>query len=193
MKRFNEEEKQILKEKLIALGKEALSWIKMGVIVVSVTYILAGVIFGVAVTVGWSMYPTIKNGDVLITRRVCYEPKRGDLVIANVDDLDLDVKYLTKRVIGLPGDTIYIDTDTATVYLNGDPLEEPYLGSPTTEDGSMLGRTVTVSEGHVFLMGDNRQHSTDSRIVVVGEIPIEDLQKIIFIAYHARGTPDYDK
>lgn len=172
--------------------RAALSWVKMAVIVVSVTYILAGIVFGVAVTVGWSMYPTLKNGAILITRRICYQPEHGDLVIANVDDLDLDVKYLTKRVIGLPGDTIYIDTDAATVYRNGEPLDEPYLGSPTTEDGSLLGRSFAVSEGHVFLMGDNRQHSTDSRIVVVGEIPIEDLQKIILVVFHGSGRPPYE-
>lgn len=171
-------------------AKEALSWLRMIVLTVGITYLLVGVLFGVARSVGWSMYPTLKNGAIFITRRICYQPEHGDLVVAKVDALD--VEYLTKRVIGLPGDAIYIDTDTATVYRNGEPLDEPNLGSPTTEDGSMLGRTVTVAEGHVFLMGDNRQHSTDSRIAVVGEIPIENLQKIILVVFQGTGHPPYE-
>lgn len=160
--------------------------------VMCIIYLLAGVIFGISYTTGWSMYPTLKTGGFLITRRICYEPKHGDLVIAKVDLPERKVKYLTKRVIGLPGDTIYIDTDTATVYRNGEPLDEPYLGSPTTEDGSMLGRAVTVAEGHVFLMGDNRQHSSDSRSAIIGEIPIEDLQKVILVLFRGRGSPPYE-
>ncbi len=105
---------------------ELKEWAKSIIIPFVISYILFGVIFGFAINEGWSMYPTLREGDILLLQRIDYTPQYEDIVVARIDALK---KNYTKRVIGLPGDTIYIDTNTGTVYRNGVALEEPYLGT----------------------------------------------------------------
>lgn len=142
-------------------------------------------LFVVSGGIGKSMFPTINEGDILLIQRALYAPKHGDIISAWVETLDC---YCCKRVIGLPGDSIYIDTQAGVVYRNGIALEEPYIGTPTIEDGDMCGEAITVSDGHIFVMGDNRLYSTDSRYAVVGEIPIENVKgKVLMILVHKSG------
>ena len=83
-------------------------------------------------------------------------------------------KPLVKRIIACEGDTVELDTEKGLVYVNGQALEEPYTAEPTYEAGDMTGQ-ITVPEGCVFVMGDNRNHSTDSRFSDVGFVDSRDI------------------
>lgn len=112
-----------------------------------------------------SMYPTLQEGDYLfIVRTGDYQ--RGDIVVFNSEELGED--NLIKRVIGIAGDTVAIYD--GKVYLNGSALSEDYLDVSVETDGQL---TVHVSEGCVFLLGDNRPVSIDGR--AFGETPIADI------------------
>lgn len=112
-----------------------------------------------------SMYPTLQEGDYLFIVRT-NDYARGDIVVFS--SAELGEENLIKRVIGVAGDTVEISG--GRVYLNGEALEEPYLDASVVTEGQM---TVTVSEGCVFLLGDNRAVSIDGR--AFGEIAVSDV------------------
>lgn len=107
---------------------------------------------------GHSMLPTLHEGEYLIINKLSYyldEPRRGDIIVLHFPR-DRSREYI-KRVIGVPGDRIEIDD--STVRVNGVPLTEPYVnGTPVYRHESW-----TVPEGQYFVMGDNRNNSSDSR------------------------------
>jgi signal peptidase I len=122
-----------------------------------------------------SMMNTLQPNDYIFLSKQAYtfgEVKHGDIVVfhSELEDKDGVKKNLIKRVIGLPGDSIAIHD--GSVYRNGEALSEPYTREGYT-DGFMEERTVP--EGELFLMGDNRQQSTDSRSSDVGFVSEEML------------------
>lgn len=130
---------------------------------------------------GRSMNPTLQSGDRVIARSLFYKPDRGDIVI--VDGMTNFGSSLVKRVIGVEGDTIDIDFDKGIVYLNGVSLEEDYIAAPTNLSFD-IEFPVTVPEGKLFLLGDNRPNSEDSRSSLIGMIDERDvLGKVIFRIY----------
>lgn len=124
--------------------------------------------FGFSTVDGTSMYPTLQNGDKLVLSLNSYKnhnPEYGDIIIIKRDDLS--VKYLVKRVIGVPGDAI--DIKNNELYINGHIIDEPYINEKMmTEDLSLV-----VPDGKLFVMGDNRNHSLDGRSPTVGLIDID--------------------
>lgn len=112
-----------------------------------------------------SMYPTLQEGDYLFIVRT-NDYARGDIVVFS--SAELGEENLIKRVIGVAGDTVEISG--GRVCLNGELLEEPYLDASVVTEGQM---TITVSEGCVFLLGDNRAVSIDGR--AFGEIAVSDV------------------
>ena len=108
--------------------------------------------------VGNSMNPTLSWGDRLIITRLGYTPQQGDIVIVN----RYTEEPLVKRVVAVGGQTLRIDDETGTVYVNGKALDEPYIQGHTYSLG-FGAEEQTVPEGCVFVMGDNREHSKDSR------------------------------
>ena len=117
---------------------------------------------------GPSMMNTLVNGDWLMVSAFITEPERGDIVI--ITQPNAYNEPIVKRVIALGGDTIDIDFDTATVSVNGKVLDEAYLATPTTTDEGAWQYPLTLKEGQVFVMGDNREHSSDSRSPDIGLI-----------------------
>lgn len=132
-----------------------------------IAVILFKVIFNIVMVNGNSMHPTLENGNVLLINHLCYKPDYEDIVVFKNDARGV----LIKRVIGLPGDTIEIKD--SVVYRNGEALEEDYIVNEFFGDGEMDG-PVTVQDDHVFVLGDNRPDSYDSRFNGVGQVS-EDL------------------
>jgi signal peptidase I len=130
-------------------------------------YVLATTAVQTVRVVGSSMYPSLSDGDLLIASKVDYRLhpiERGDIVILK-DPYDPSRDFI-KRVVGLPGDRISIRNHR--VLVNGTPLREPYVQSPWVEQADWPGPGQpdgeVVPAGSYFVLGDNRDHSSDSRV-----------------------------
>jgi signal peptidase I len=124
-----------------------------------------------------SMVPTLEVGDRLFVNRFVYrftEPARGDIIVFDSPESEDE---LIKRVVAVPGDRVRVAN--GVLKLNGEFQEEPYV-RPQFPDGSVYGPTK-VPEGEVFVMGDNRGNSRDSRFI--GTIPIESIQGEAFFRF----------
>lgn len=117
---------------------------------------------------GSSMNPTLLNGDKMLVSDVLYNPHAGDVVVLKSDTYDPN-KALVKRVIATEGQVVNIDFDHGIVYVDGEALDEKYIAEPTTNKLNFIG-PQTVPEGCVFVLGDNRNASTDSRDSRIGMV-----------------------
>lgn len=117
---------------------------------------------------GESMEPTLRDGELVLYVRTVRQYETGDVVSVRIPSGE----YYVKRVIATGGDTI--DLKDGQVYLNGNVLDEPYISQITKEQGGTVRYPLTIEEGQVFVMGDNREASMDSRTFgVVGERQIK--------------------
>ena len=137
------------------------------IIALVLSVLLFKIIFNVSIVSGTSMNPTLHDGNLLLLNHLFYEPEYNDIVVFENEERGL----LVKRIIGMPGDTIEIHN--SVVYRNGVPIEEDYIHNGYFGPGDMTG-PVTVEDGHIFVMGDNRPDSYDSRYNGVGQVS-EDL------------------
>ena len=154
-------------------------------------YELLGIVIGVLVAVilvftfvgrltwvaGSSMYPTLHDREIMLVQSIGYTPRQGDVVVLTQKSYRND--SIVKRVIALGGQTVRIDYDENAVYVDGERLDEPYINRE--EDDPMEVRPsdwteeITVPEGCVFVMGDNRNHSGDSRDPDIGVVAEENI------------------
>ena len=147
------------------------SYVKIIIVAFLIAFVLRAYIFDVTRVEGTSMYPTLQDGDNLITSKISYritEPLRGDIVV--LDAPDLPGHDYIKRVIGLPNEEIRIENDK--VYIDDELLNEPYLDGVAT-DGSVF---MVIPDGYYFVMGDNRDDSRDSRVADIGVISKDALE-----------------
>jgi len=159
---------------------ETWEWMKALLIAFGLAAIIRIFLFTPIVVDGVSMMPTLEDGDRMIVNKIGYtigNPHRFDIVVFHAPEQ----KDYIKRVIGLPGDEVAYQDDI--LYINGEPFEEPYLDeykaeltdSPLTEDFTLEEKIQdqVIPEGHIFVLGDNRRKSKDSRhigVVSVDEI-----------------------
>lgn len=164
--------KKLSQEELEAMSaasrKETYDWIQC----LSSALIFCVVIFVFFIRVidvkGTSMNPTLNNQDKMLVSGLFYKPKAGDIVVFKKDAYDPD-KALVKRVIATEGQEINIDFDKGIVYVDGVAIEEDYISELTTTKLDFIG-PKTVPEGCVFVLGDNRNMSTDSRKSEIGMV-----------------------
>ncbi len=169
------DEGDICVEKVEKEKNELWEWIKALLIAFAIAAFIRYFLFTPIVVDGDSMMPTLEDGDRMIVNKIGYKigsPDRFDIVVFHAPE----GKDYIKRVIGLPGDHIeYIDDQ---LYINGEALEEPYLDQYKAEitEGNLTGDFKlqdinpdyeVIPEGHVFVMGDNRRFSKDSRHIGV--------------------------
>ena len=121
---------------------------------------------------GSSMYRTLQDENKVLVTGLNYEPAVGDIVVIS-HGVSLD-KAIVKRVIAVGGQTVDINSETGEVIVDGIVLDEPYIKGKTTADGD-VSFPVTVDEGKVFVLGDNRPISKDSRFSEVGLIENENI------------------
>ncbi|HIY27747.1 MAG TPA: signal peptidase I [Firmicutes bacterium] len=156
----------------------AYEWVGEILAAVVVVVLIFTFLFRVVTVSGTSMYPNYHDGDRLIVTNTFGQPlEQGDVVVL-VNVLE---EPIIKRVIATENQTVDIDFPTGTVYVDGEPLDESQFGLPngiTTQTAATLERTqfpATVPEGHIFVLGDNRPVSEDSRYTDVGMVDVRNV------------------
>ena len=184
MEEFNKISEENLPEKpsgakTVNWKREVWDWAKSLLWAVLIVAVVFGFIIKPVEVKGFSMEPTLNNQDRLIVYKLMYTPKAGDVVILD-ESTGLD-EELVKRVIATEGQTVSID-DQGYVKVDGVYIDEPYIAEPIAEDRRGDHEyPVEVPDGCVFVMGDNRNHSTDSRSLQVSFVPIDDVVgKVVF-------------
>ena len=154
---------------------------------VFLVFLVVTFLFRIATVEGASMVPTLVNGDRLIISELGYTPQQGDVVIINArKSYQLDSaqqvveseglnKLIVKRIIALGGQKVDIDFNTGTVMVDDQVLQEGYINTLTTRDEGGMQFPVVVPEGYVFVLGDNRDISKDSRHPNVGFVPESEI------------------
>lgn len=148
-------------------------WVDSLVMALVAVVILFTFLFRVVTVDGTSMLPTLYSGDRIVVSSYFYEPKQGDVVVLK-RTIGL-TKPIVKRVIALPGQTVDIDYLTGTVYVDGNAIDESaYIENGITHEPmtseTLLNFPQTVPAGHIFVLGDNREVSEDSRFEAVGMV-----------------------
>ena len=156
-------------EKKVDIKKEIISWVLYLLFVVVLVYVIITFVGQRTVVDGRSMNPNLNDGDNLIVEKLSYrfrDPQRFDIIVFPPQGAPNE--HYIKRIIGLPGETVQIDYE-GNIYINGEILEEDY-GLETIQNPGRAAEPITLGEDEYFVLGDNRNNSTDSRTEKVGNV-----------------------
>lgn len=177
---FSNEDYNKFKEKK-SVGNEIFEWLESIAISIFIVVLVFTFVFRIVIVDGSSMFPTLEDGQRLVISHLFYTPKQGDIVVVNSQGLN---KTIIKRVIATEGQIVDIDFENGIVTVDGKELDEPYINEKTLSNDNGNSYPMKVPEDTIFVMGDNRNHSTDSRNPIVGCISTDDvLGKAIFRIY----------
>ena len=183
-----------------SIGREIFEWAYSIVIALIIAFLIKGFLFDIVRVEGQSMMPTLLDNDRLVVTKLGYEPKQGDIIILDAnynareayfdevaksegkDELsgirkvikglslpdDLKHIYYVKRIIATEGQSV--DIKDGKVYVDGNEIDEPYFEGQTFITDNLVQYPFAVSEDCVFVMGDNRGNSCDSRSSLLGEV-----------------------
>lgn len=168
----------------ISLKVFVFDWLEVLVHAIIVVVICFSFVFRIATIDGPSMENTLHNGERVIISNLFYKPKVGDIVVISrnkensVFTINDSNTPIIKRIIATEGQTVDIDFEEGIVYVDGIALDEPYTKTPTNRKWD-VEFPVTVNEGCVFVLGDNRNDSLDSRVAHIGEYGMIDTRYIL--------------
>ena len=154
--------------------KEILSTSMYLLVVLLITYLIVNFVGQRTEVVGSSMESTLSDGDNLIVDKISYrfkDPERYDIIVFPFQYAKNT--YYIKRIIGMPGETVNIDS-SGIIYINDKPLSEHY-GKEVIADPGIAKKKITLGQDEYFVLGDNRNNSTDSRDPSVGNIHKKDI------------------
>lgn len=192
-------------DKKTSLAREIWEWVYTLAIAIVIAMLIKGFIFDIVRVDGSSMFPTLVDNDRLIVTKLGYTPKQGDIIILDSEyknreeyfdrlaeskdkeelssfekffaqssmPSNLKKKYYVKRIIAMPGQTI--DLVDGKVYVDGEMLDEPYYDGLTTSIDPTVEYPITVDDDCVFVMGDNRTRSKDSRSSELGQVHFKSI------------------
>ena len=157
----------------LSLGESLLLYVHDLAYLIAIMMILFLFIFRVVIVSGDSMNDTLIDGDylLLLSNAFYSEPEAGDIVVASKDSFENGVP-IVKRVVAVEGQTVDVDFSTNEIYIDGKLLDEPYIKQDLAYiySGERVSFPLTVEKGKIFVLGDNRRVSLDSRNTQVGLI-----------------------
>lgn len=155
------------------------------ILLLCMVYIINTYFIKFAFVSGESMHPTLTHGDLLLVNQVNYQPSRGDIILIDTSQNSLPGEYIVKRVIAIEGDTVTIDYESDSIFVNELRISEPYLnldqGDPMIALDGVSAITYQVPPGAVFVLGDNRNNSIDSRSEMLGMIEKTEIVGVVFL------------
>lgn len=155
------------------------------ILLLCMVYIINTYFIKFAFVSGESMHPTLTHGDLLLVNQVNYQPSRGDIILIDISQSSLPGEYAVKRVVALEGDIVILDYESDSVYVNGVRITESYLnldqGDPMIAVNGESTITYQVPHGAVFVLGDNRNDSIDSRSETLGMIEKTEIVGVVFL------------
>lgn len=179
----NSAEEPEAKPKVSVTG-EIFEWLDVLATAIITVVIIFSLIFRVATISGESMTNTLQDKDKVIITNLAYTPKKGDIVVISrnadnsVEGVTTGQVPIIKRVIAVAGQTVDVDFEKGVVSVDGVELDEPYTRTPTNRMGDVKF-PVYVPDGYVFVLGDNRNDSLDSRYMQIGDGGLVDIRYIL--------------